>query len=269
MKGCSMMIKMTNAEVKRCELNILLDIQAFCEKNSIKFYLSGGTLLGAIRHNGFIPWDDDIDICMPRPDYIKFLNTYRSQKGYIAKSNFLHNWDAPCAKVVDPSTKVVSEISENETGLWVDIFPVDGLPADTKEVEKIYKKCGFYRTLYWTGYAVFGNGQTMLRKYIKYILKPMIKLYGLSRISNKIEDIAQKYPYTTSDYVGAITWGIYGVGERMKKEEFQKEEKAIFEGHEFPIFSCWDSYLRGLYNNYMELSPLEKRKTHKMIAYMK
>lgn len=263
------MRKLTIDEIKKYELNILLDIQSFCVKNSIKFYLCGGTLLGAIRHHGFIPWDDDIDICMPRPEYIKFLQTYQSANGYIAKSNFLKNWDAPCAKVVDPSTLVDSQISENETGLWVDIFPIDGLPSDIDEVSAIYKKCDFYRKLYWNGHAISGTGRTRFHRYIKYLLKPLLNLYGLQRISDKIDAIAQKYPYRTSDYVGCITWGLYGVGERMKKEEFECETECFFEGYEFPIFSCWDSYLHGIYNDYMKLPPKEKRKTHSMIAYTK
>lgn len=263
------MRKLTTDEIKKYELNILLDIQSFCVKNSIKFYLCGGTLLGAIRHHGFIPWDDDIDICMPRPEYIKFLQTYQSANGYIAKSNFLKNWDAPCAKVVDPSTLVDSQISENETGLWVDIFPVDGLPSDIDEVSAIYKKCNFYRKLYWNGHAISGTGRTRFHRYIKYLLKPLLNLYGLQRISNQIEAIAQKHPYENADYVGIVTWGLYGIGERMKKQEFECETKGVFEGHEFPIFSCWDSYLHGLYNDYMKLPPKEKRKTHSMNAYVK
>lgn len=126
---------LSSDEVKKHELMILLDVQDFCEKNNICFYISGGTLLGAIRHHGFIPWDDDIDICMPRPDYELFLQTYKSAHGYIPMANTLGNWVNPFAKVIDPNTKVVSCISDNEPGLWIDVFPVDGLPdnfADAK-----------------------------------------------------------------------------------------------------------------------------------------
>ena len=77
-----------------------------------------------------------------------------------------------------------------------------------------------------------------------------------------------QYKYDTSKYVGIVTWGLYGVGERMLKSEFEKQIKVEFEGHEFPAFSCWDSYLRGLYKDYMQLPPLEKRQTHNIDAYI-
>lgn len=263
------MKQLTLDEVKRCELEILLDIQKYCIHNSVKFYLCGGTLLGAVRHKGFIPWDDDIDICMPRPDYLRFVKNFNSDKGFFVKSNILKNWDAPCSKVLNPNILIKSQVSNNETNLWVDVFPVDGLPADIKKVEKIYKTCDFYRKLYWNGYAKLGTGSSFLHKYAKYIIKPLLHFYGLDKISKKIEDIALKYPYETSKYVGIVTWGIYGIGERMKKNEFEQEVSVKFEGHEFPTFSCWDSYLTGIYNNYMELPPVNKRKTHKITVYHK
>ena len=84
----------------------------------------------------------------------------------------------------------------------------------------------------------------------------------------KLNDIGQRFPYEDSTYVGVVTWGLYGAGERMLKSEFEKAVEVEFEGHKFPAFSCWDSYLRGLYGDYMQLPPVEKRKTHDMEAYL-
>lgn len=257
-------------EIKNVELNILLNFDQFCKNNSLRYYLSGGTLLGAIRHKGFIPWDDDIDVCMPRPDYEKFVRLFKNDNNLELITNKLDNFSLPFAKIVDRNTFIENKYSndEHQNALWIDIFPVDGLPDEIKEVEKIYKECNFYRTILGLNSARLGVGKTVFRRYIKYILKPFAKLYGKKRCVNNIELLAFKNLYTESKYVGAVTWGLYGIGERMLKSEFEKVVEVEFEGYKFPTFSCWDSYLNGLYNDYMSLPPLEKRKTHDMIAYL-
>lgn len=265
------MKQLSSKEIKKIELKILLNFNEFCRENNLRYYLAGGTLLGAIRHKGFIPWDDDIDVCMPRPDYERFIRSYsQAQSCYELKSNYLKNFSAPFTKVIDIRTKVLSQFNESgvDTNLWIDIFPVDGLPENLTEVQNIYDKCNFYRTVLNLSSAKLGEGKTAFRKYSKYLLKPLAQIYGKKRCIDKIERIASRYPYETSKYVGAITWGLYGVGERMLKSEFEKEVEVEFEGHKFPAFSCWDSYLKGLYGDYMQLPPVEKRKTHDMVAYL-
>lgn len=261
--------KLSSEEIKSCELNILLKIQSHCQKENLRFYLSGGTLLGAIRHHGFIPWDDDIDICMPRPDYEKFVRTFPQTDIYQVKSDILKNWDSPFSKVMDVRTEIISRYDETDGGLWVDIFPVDGLPKSLSKVKDIYRKCDLYRKLFLIGYARLGEGKGILHKYGKYLVKPMVSIIGTTYFTKKIEEIALKIPYDSADYVGAITWGLYGVGERMLKSEFEKQVMVEFEGYQFPTFSCWDSYLKGLYGDYMQLPPVEKRKTHDMEVYLK
>jgi lipopolysaccharide cholinephosphotransferase len=265
-----MQIKYLSGEkIKACELKILLKIHEFCKNHNIRYYLSGGTLLGAIRHKGFIPWDDDIDICMPRPDYERFITLFSQDENYSIKSDSLKNWDAPFTKIIDLNTAIESIFNKEQGGLWVDIFPVDGLPADMDQVQRIYRLCNFYRRIYLISNAKLGEGKSNFHKYSKYILKPLSLLYGKKRCVKKIEEIAQKYPYEQCKYVGAITWGLYGEGERMLKSEFEKRVMVEFEGYKFPTFSCWDSYLHGLYGDYMQLPPVEKRQTHDMKVYVK
>lgn len=266
------MKKIESKKIKEIEVNILKEYDRFCKSNNLKYYLSGGTLLGGIRHKGFIPWDDDIDVCMPRKDYEFLVKNFKNNNNnLIIKSSLLNNLDIPFAKIVDINTEIDSKFDESEINkhLWIDIFPVDGLPDDIDKVKEIYSKCNFYRTLLLLQDAKLGEGTTFFRKYAKYILKPLAKFYGKKRCAEKLEKIAKSNPYETSKYVGAVTWGLYGAGERMLKSEFEKVVEVEFEGHKFPAFFCWDSYLRGLYGNYMELPPVEKRKTHNMTVYLK
>lgn len=264
------MKKLKLSEIKQRELKILLYFRHFCETHQLRFSLAGGTLLGAIRHHGFIPWDDDIDVCMPRPDYEKMLELFKSDEKYKIVSNELGNGSIPFSKVLDMNTQIDSKyVDQNGINhLWIDVFPVDGLPESMAEVEKVYEDCNFYRTIYMLTDARLGKGTTAVRKYAKYILKPLAKVYGKKRSINKIESIAGRYPYETSNYVGIVTWGLYGAGERMPKDEFEKFIEVKFEREPFPAFSCWDSYLHGLYHDYMKLPPVEKRKTHDMEAYL-
>lgn len=264
--------KLTSLEIKKRELNILLYLQRICEENNIRFYLTGGTLLGAIRHKGFIPWDDDIDVCMPRNDYEKFLSIYRRDNDkYLVRSAKFGNFLAPYTKIVDCETVVKYEYYDDEVDsqLWIDIMPVDGLPESIEEVRKIYRSCKIYRKIYSMASVKLGRGKTVLHKCAKYLIKPVAYTYGQKRAAQCIEKIALKYPYDKSKYVGAITWGLYGAGERMLKSEFEKQVMVEFEGHKFPTFSCWDSYLHGLYGDYMKLPPVEKRQTHDMKVYVK
>lgn len=244
---------------------------SFCMENGLRYYALGGTALGAVRHKGFIPWDDDIDVCMPRKDYEIFVNQFGSWDSRLeVRSNLLGDFDAPFAKVVDLRTKIEMQYAEDNINmnLWIDVFPVDGLPEDIGMVSRIYDKCARYRKILLLVDAKLGEGKTRFRKYSKYLLKPLAKLYGKKRCIDHMENIARQYPYDECQYVGAITWGLYGVGERMLKSEFEQAIEVEFEGERFPAFSCWDSYLRGLYGDYMQLPPVEKRQTHDMIAYL-
>lgn len=266
------MCKLSLSEIKQCEFDILLNFDLICKEHRLKYYLAGGTLLGAIRHKGFIPWDDDIDICMPRKDYLRFIEIFKNccnNEHLSIKSNILNNFDAPFAKIVDNRTIVDNKYSDENINkhLWIDILPVDGLPDDIEIVKKIYNQCDFYRKLLMLQDAKLGEGTTAIKKYCKYVLKPLACLYGKGKCIERIEELAAQYPYDECNYVGIITWGLYGSGERMPKEGFEKSIEVEFEGHKFPAFSCWDSYLTGLYGDYMQLPPVEKRKTHDIEVY--
>jgi lipopolysaccharide cholinephosphotransferase len=265
------MKRLTNCDIKNRELKILLVFHDFCMKYHLRYSLAGGTLLGAVRHKGFIPWDDDIDVCMPRPDYEKFIQNFKSEANNLEVRSFsLGNYSAPFTKIIDRNTVIYSKYNSSleAASLWIDIFPVDGLPEDDAATTKIYKAVSTYRRIFMLCDARLGEGTTIFRKLSKYILKPLALMYGRERCAKKIEEISRRIPYDKSDYVGAITWGLYGLGEKMKKSEYESFVSMEFEHHFFSVYSCWDSYLKGLYGDYMQLPPVEKRKTHDMEAYL-
>lgn len=132
------------ARVHRAVFAIMCDIDDYCQKNRIVYYLSGGTCLGAARHRGFIPWDDDGDLMMPRRDYERFVAGFgRAYEGKYRLGCFETNaqWDKPHAVVWDLGAKCVytSRLNDVEMGFFVDIFPMDGLPATPFMQKRHYK----------------------------------------------------------------------------------------------------------------------------------
>lgn len=265
------MKKLELSEIKNIELDILKNFDGFCRENNLYYSLSGGTLLGAIRHKGFIPWDDDIDVCMPRSDYEKLKRIFPEilNKNYEIRSIENQNFDKPYLKMININTKVKTNIEKEnvDDSLWIDIFPVDGLPKDQGKLKNVYDKARIYRMLLMINCLKKYNPKGFFKNLIRPIVILIARLFGKLYWSRKLEQIALSYDYNKTEYVGAITWGLYGIEERMKKSEFEKVVYVDFEGYKFPAFSCWDSYLRGLYKNYMELPPIDKRKTHEMEVY--
>jgi lipopolysaccharide cholinephosphotransferase len=267
--------EMSIREIQLNILNILIVFNEFCTNNHLRYYLAGGTLLGAIRHKGFIPWDNDIDVCMPRKDYNMFIKIFPQLLKERFKLNCLEreNLLLPFAKLFDTYTRILStnkyiDEDRNAPYLWIDIFPVDGLPEDMEVVEKIYKRENFYRRILVISLARLGEGKNFFRKTAKFFLKPIINMLGVEKILKGMDILARKYDYQNMKYVGIVSWGLYGVGERMLKSEFERAVDVEFEGHKFPAFSCWDTYLHGLYGDYMQLPPLGKRKIHDLKAYI-
>jgi lipopolysaccharide cholinephosphotransferase len=260
---------LSSEKIKATELDLLIRFDEYCKKNNIYYTLGGGTLLGAIRHKGFIPWDDDVDVMMPREDYNRFISKVKNGdlgEGIAVIKPYAAGNVYPFAKLVNTATMSKSSETLSEIGLWVDLFPLDTLPADDGELSGLFKKT---RALRATVIAKDTDLKNARRDY-KYIVKLLLKLYtkivGYGRVLKKADRTAQTYNKQKTEYIGCALWG-YGTGERMKRSEYMKPVPVEFEGHNFNAPSCWKQYLTGLYGDYMKLPPVEKRKTHSIKAW--
>lgn len=259
---------LSRKQIKQVLLNILLELQAACDKNGIEFYLTGGSLLGAVRHHGFIPWDDDIDIGLSRPNYDKLRHlSERSDflPPYLKITSFDQgNSNYPFMKIIDTRYCLQQGYvkTNEENSIWIDIFAIDGLPDNPEKIEKIYRKAAIYRKILMLNFARVGEGKSRTKALLKPLVIPFAKMVGIGRCNRMIDRLSHSIPYESADKVGCIVWGLYGTRECMNKNEFEQSVDVTFEGHSFKAPSCWDSYLSNLYGDYMKLPPEEKQVTH-------
>lgn len=263
---------LSSDEVKRDELEILLRFAEMCDSLGLKYSLAGGTLLGAVRHHGFIPWDDDIDVCMARPDYERFVAegaALVSEVGLRFEPYYGTTMETtPFVKLVNPSIAVQAWKEAKQSYLWVDVFPVDGLPDNPTEVERIYNDANVPRQALIAAATTASSGRNVLRRVVKAVMDPVLRTQAAGNaFGRKLNEIARAVPYGSTESVGSITWGMYGVGECIPLSGFEKQTPIQFEGHEFTCMSCWDEYLTGIYGDYMQLPPVEQRVSHGLKAW--
>lgn len=263
---------LTKQEIHEELFKLLQEIDLVCKQENIPYFLCGGSALGAVRHKGFIPWDDDIDLIVPRPYYEKLLRALQGkQDRAIFDRIFDRNYPYPFAKYCNMLLPVDEYFLEkgNEIGLYVDIFPIDGIGSDRKEADRILKHIAWCRR--FIGYARLKKKDIRARKSYQTIPKRLVcaifRTIGANVFLNRIIKLATKYPYESSTIAGNIVWGVGK--ESVAKEVFDESIEAEFEGQMFPIPKDYDRYLTALYGDYMTLPPEEKRIAHPMYVYRK
>lgn len=252
-------------ELRRIQLNILNKVTAFCENHNIKYSLYGGTLLGAIRHRGYIPWDDDIDISMPRPDYEKFIENFH----LIGDSNLkIHdlrlnkNYPYPFIKVSDERTLFIENFNISyKMGVNIDIFPIDGLPLHAMDSNKLMKSSSFYRNLMDLKRIKICKDRTLYKNIILCFARVILFIFPIRFLLAQINKLAKKHDYNQSSFIGNIVWG-YGIKERCNKNVYSNFIFHNFEGNEYKIMIGYDEYLKNVFGDYMQLPPKEKQIAH-------
>ena len=259
-------------EIKKIELDILIEFDKYCRKHNLTYFLCYGTLLGAVRHKGFIPWDDDIDVFMPRMDYERFLD----ETGYnpINEKLLTVSYKKTKRKNYNPFTKIVNKetvayeswaAKKECSGIWIDVFALDGFSDNINIDYKLNKKRLFWRKVLFFSKSNFITSTNIVKRILKILIKPFTS-FALKRIAcRKIDKLAQRYSFENSSYVGCCQWG-YGIKERLDKSVFNPIE-IEFEGYHFFAPRNYDEYLKALYGNYMELPPEDKRISHSIQAW--
>ena len=255
------MKELTLEEIKNISLEILQDVHAFCVKNDIHYSLASGTLLGAIRHKGFIPWDDDIDIHMPRSDYERFCEIYKSEKYQCLCAQKGGYWSA-YARVCDMTDTVVvspAPMGVKPNGVWIDLFPIDGAEEDEKTFQEHSKEAkARYDDLISRRFIkkLWFGGIRSKCKYIKAYLK------GRCSVEKATEDYVaccKRIPYGSTSYVAGYSACVTMNPRRHRIELFKHFILTEFEGRKFYIIEGYDQNLRNIYGDYMQLPPKEKR----------
>ena len=269
---------LSRKETQEVLLSMLDAFLAYCGKYNLRYYLVGGTLLGAIRHKGFIPWDDDIDVGMPRFDYERLLELVKTDpigeefKVLSGSDGTLGN---PFAEMIhmgtwlDKNTAKYLDGDSLVTNLFLDILPMDGWPEDEAEAVRYFKWMKKRRKMIVWSRATIGEGTTKVRALLKLPALIICHMIGYRRIVRKMEEKAKRLDYDNSKYVGVSTYGLYGVGERYLRTEALDIKEIEFEGRKCNAPGCIHTYLSGIYgDDYMELPPEDKRKTHEMKVWI-
>jgi lipopolysaccharide cholinephosphotransferase len=259
------MTEINKEELKSIQLSILDKVATFCENHNIRYSLYGGTLLGAIRHNGYIPWDDDIDISMPRPDYERFINCFHLIEDPDLKIHDLRlnkKYPYPFIKVSDERTVFKENYNSNYTmGVHIDIFPIDGLPYSEKESKKIMKRSTFYRNLRELKQMKLRKDRELRKNIFLIFSRLILFIIPTKLLLSQIINLTKKYNYEQSNFIGNIVWG-YGNKERCNKSVYSDFIFHNFEGKKFKIMIGYDEYLTNVFDEYMQLPSKEKQIAH-------
>ncbi len=248
-------------EIQEKILEILEWYHKFCISNQLCYYIIGGTMLGAVRHKGFIPWDDDADVGMPRDDYNRFIELMKNQKGrYVLDSPWSENKDYLYAysKLYDSSTTLIEKTGKKLIrGVFLDVFPLDGVGRSVKEADRIFKKSRLFVSFHTARICAINNNRSGLKNLLIRIIKA-IPCINEKKESRKIDQFCSKVNWNESVFVGNIT-STMRRNYVTEKSFYGSPTLYIFEGIEVYGLEKYDEYLTCLYGNWRQLPPEDKR----------
>lgn len=248
-------------ELKSIQIEILKEVHDFCLLKGLKYSLAYGTLIGAIRHKGFIPWDDDIDILMPRPDYEILKREFRHPVLVFTDRDVDPNCYVTFGKIYNSRT-IMHECTDydSEYGVSIDVFPIDGLPNDTDEAINHYKKLSRMRKLLDFKMVKVSSTRSVLKNLVLIGGKLLLSPFKRKSLQDYVIKLKKKYRYEDSNYVAELSFGTYK--RILPKSVFESYILHRFENEDFFIIKEYDKYLTSVFGDYMKLPPIEKRVSH-------
>ncbi len=264
-------------KVQKIQYFLLKEVDKICSSQRISYFLVAGTTLGAIRHNGFIPWDDDLDIGMNRNDYEKFklyMKNNPSDNYFFQDADFDENYGNIFGKLRKKKTTYTENAAKDsgaKDGIYIDIFCFDNAPDNL--VKRKYQKylIYFYKRLLLVknNYYIVKEGDSLYKKAIYFLLMIFSKALKRKQILNRIKFISQKYnSFNTSHKVNL--GGAYSYDRELIPSYYiDNLELHKFEDSNFPIFCNYDLYLTNLYGDYMVPTPLSERENRHGIIEIK
>lgn len=256
------------AEIKSIELELLHEFVRICNKHKISYVLAGGTCLGAIRHKGFIPWDDDIDVSMTREDYDRFAEVVESD---LDDTKFVFqsmDTEPNCGFVFGKLRRRGTILSEDYSyhidmsqGVWIDIFPYDRVPNDKRTRTLYLKLVSVLKNLYIVkcGYRMPG-GKSRIANLAYYFAKAFCSVMPLSLLIEALNKKMRQYGNDSNCQLVYPFGGAYGEEvELIPRTMVTTTASVTFEGAQYLTFADYDTYLTKHYGDYMKLPPVEKR----------
>lgn len=256
-------------EIQDESFKILLTFKKICEENNFKYWLGYGTLLGAIRHDGFIPWDDDIDVQMPREDYERFVEYCITNKQQLLPLELHHyktnkKYIYPIARFSNSSFYIdYKDTKEYGLGTFIDIYPMDFADANNEKFLKIRSK--YLRKIGFAGLSHY-SAQKGFSGFLKRLYFCYSRFVNVNKVIKKYDNFFKENRFGNANY-SCFVWGMCHLGYSYK--DFEKTTKHVFNGHDFVIPCEYDRVLRLHYGDYMKLPPIEEQVGHHFYSVYK
>lgn len=265
-------------EIQKLELDVLVKLISYFEENDIMYFTCAGTMLGAVRHKGFIPWDDDVDVYVPRADYDRLMKISDGQliDGYISiKKPGDKNYIYPYSKACNEKTVIYEQNVSDEKyaiGIFVDIFPLDKHYDSEFKNSLLTVKAKWYRSLLETAsnqinLSKKGSARWLIKELVRTFQKPMTKHWTVEKTAAVIDNMGRKMESKSTHHIGNLVMKPGLKKDYYNSEYFSSAVEGEFEGHKINNPIGYDAYLKEMYGDYMTPPPKEQQIMHGFNAW--